>query len=198
MWENWNIAVTDRAWETWLERLYNLRRDKRGSHERPHKPVLLLSIIDLLDHGVIRDNLVPLTDTLVATFKRYFEVVQKHDDQPTIQNPFFHLCGDKFWRLVPAAGESEIYRDGEASGAPSLAELRRRTAGGQFNAGICPPLLNFLWVSNFIVEFPTLLSGFQLYCSFTRILQEFSAYSTVTLLARLRGLSTSQPRATAM
>ena len=48
--------MSERKWEGWLERLYNLRRDKRGSHERPHKPVLLLSIIDLLDRGVIAGN----------------------------------------------------------------------------------------------------------------------------------------------
>lgn len=86
--------MNERVWESWLERLYSLRRDKRGSHERPHKPVLLLSIIDLLDRRVIRDNAVPLSDELVATFKRYFAVVKREDDQPTIQNPFFHLSGD--------------------------------------------------------------------------------------------------------
>ena len=57
-------------WQFWLERLYSLRRDKRGSHERPHKRVMLLSIIDLLDRGVIRENAVPFGDELVATFKR--------------------------------------------------------------------------------------------------------------------------------
>jgi hypothetical protein len=31
---------TEKTWQHWLERFYNLRRDKRGSHERPHKPVL--------------------------------------------------------------------------------------------------------------------------------------------------------------
>jgi putative restriction endonuclease len=129
------VAASDQKWESWLERLYNLRRDKRGSHERPHKPALLLSIIDLLDRGVIAGNEVPLSEDLVATFKRYFAVVRKEDDQPTIQNPFFHLCGDKFWQLVPAPGESQIYREGATSGAPSVAELRRRTAYGRFDDG---------------------------------------------------------------
>jgi putative restriction endonuclease len=130
------MAVSKQSWEHWLERLYNLRRDKSGSHERPHKPVLLLSIIDLLDHGVITGNQVPLSDDLVKTFKRYFAAVQKHNDQPTIQNPFFHLCGDKFWQLVPVNGEPSIYREGVATGAPSVAELRRRTIGGQFDPGL--------------------------------------------------------------
>ena len=130
------MAASDPKWEGWLDRLYNLRRDKRGSHERPHKPVLLLSIIDLLDREVIRRNEIPLSDELVTAFKRYFEVVRRHDDQPTIQNPFFYLSGDKFWHLVPMAGEGEIYRDGATSGAPSVAELRRRVAFGQFDDGL--------------------------------------------------------------
>ncbi len=130
------MAVSNSGWEKWLERLYNLRRDKSGSHERPHKPALLLSIIDLLDRGVITRNEVPLSDELVATFKRYFAVVRRENDQPTIQNPFFHLCGDKFWRLVPAAGERQIYQEGATSGAPSVAELRRRVAHGKFDEGM--------------------------------------------------------------
>ena len=125
------MKIRQPQWNDWLDRLYNLRRDKRGSHERPHKPVLLLSLLDQLDRGLVTQNLFPLSDELVATFKRYFAVVQQHDDQPTIQNPFFHLCGDKFWQLVPMRGESPIYREGAISGAPSVAELRRRTQGGQ-------------------------------------------------------------------
>ena len=127
------MVVGNHGWEIWLERLYNLRRDKRDSHERPHKPVLLLSIIDLLDRRVITSNEVPLSEELVTTFKRYFAVVRKHDDRPTIQNLFFHLCGDK---LVPAPGETAIYREGATAGAPRVAELRRRVAHGRFDDGL--------------------------------------------------------------
>ncbi len=130
------MDVSNHAWEKWLERLYNLRRDKRGSHERPHKPVLLLSIIDLMDRGIIEGNEIPLSDELIQAFKRFFAVVQKKDDQPTIQNPFFHLCGDGFWHLVPMPGETPIYREGATSGAPSVAELQRRVAFGQFDNGL--------------------------------------------------------------
>ena len=41
---------TERTWQEWLERLYNLRRDNGGSHERPHKPVLLLSNLEIYDY----------------------------------------------------------------------------------------------------------------------------------------------------
>ncbi len=120
-------------WEHWLERLYNLRRDKRGTHERPHKPVLLLSIIDLLDRGIITRNEIALSDELVATFRRYFEVVRKLNDQPTIENPFFHLSGDKFWHLVPQAGREPLYQEGYASGPPSIGQFRKCVAFAKFD-----------------------------------------------------------------
>jgi hypothetical protein len=47
-------------WGIWLGWLNKLRRDKRGSHERPHKPVFLLSVIDLLDRRLVTENIFPL------------------------------------------------------------------------------------------------------------------------------------------
>lgn len=60
-------------WDNWLERLYNLRRDKSGPHDRPDKSVLLPRILDGLDCGILMDGDVPLPDKLIATFKRHFE-----------------------------------------------------------------------------------------------------------------------------
>jgi len=88
--------VTEETWEEWLERLYSLRRDKRGPHERPHKRVLLLSILDLLDRGVIAENRVPLSDELARSFRRHFDVVRERDDQPT-QYP----RGNRKLRVLP-------------------------------------------------------------------------------------------------
>ncbi len=136
MWETTEVGASKHEWEKWLERLYSLRRDKRGSHERPHKPVLLLSIIDLLDRGVIKTNVVPLSDELVATFKRYFAVVKEKDDKPTIENPFYFLSGDKFWRVSPQGANEPLYREGYASGAPSVGQLRKQGVTGRFDEGL--------------------------------------------------------------
>lgn len=130
------MAAGNPSWEHWLERLYNLRRDRRGAHERPHKPVLLLSIIDLLDREVITSNAVPFSEELVATFKRYFAVVKQRDDKPTIENPFYFLAGDRFWQLfAPNRGEP-LYQEGQAGGAPSPAQLRKQGIAGRFDEGL--------------------------------------------------------------
>ena len=130
------MKPTEHQWEYWLERLYSLCRDKRGSHERPHKPLLLLSIIHLLDLGLIKTNAVPLTDDLIATFRRYFDIVKQEDDKPTIENPFHFLSGDRFWRVIPRGATEPFYREGYASSAPSVRQLLERGATGHFDEGL--------------------------------------------------------------
>ena len=131
---------TKSTWQHWLERLYNLRRDKRGSHERPHKPVLLLAIFDLLDHGLVTKNEIPLSDDLVKAFKRYFAAVRQDDDHPTIENPFYHLCGDGFWQLMPQRGGPPLYEPGNASRAPTMKALRE--THGRFDENLWTALLS--------------------------------------------------------
>ena len=36
--------------------IYDLKRARTGKHERPHKPVLLLAVMDLIERGDITDN----------------------------------------------------------------------------------------------------------------------------------------------
>ena len=158
------MAVDNQTWEHWLERVYNLRRDKQGSHERPHKPALLLSIIDLLDRGVILENLVPFSDELVRTFKRYFEVVRASNDTPTIENPFYFLSGDKFWQVSLRNSSEPLYREGYASAAPSVGQLRDQGVAGRFADGFWSLLRSWLRPHRGIAQekLPAYLGFFQL------------------------------------
>ncbi|HEV2207825.1 MAG TPA: HNH endonuclease [Verrucomicrobiae bacterium] len=124
---------SERTWQQWLERLYNLHRDKRESHERPHKPALLLAILDLVDKGQITRNEVPLNEDLVKTFRRYFEVVRQRDDKPTIENPYYFLSGDGFWALEKPSG-GRLYEAGNATSPPSMKVLR--ATPGRFDPGL--------------------------------------------------------------
>lgn len=127
------------AWPHWLDRLYNLKRDKRGMYERPHKPAFLLAIVELLDRGVVTTNRFSLDAELVAAFKRYFAIVRRGDDQPTVENPFFFLSGDGFWSLRPAGGGPPLYQRGNVSRAPTRTMLR--TVTGSFDPEFFSALL---------------------------------------------------------
>lgn len=112
----------------YFSRLYALKRDSSGGHERPHKPALLLATLDLVDSGAIHENQIPLTEGLIARFREYFALVAKGNDQPNIHLPYFHLCGDGFWHLQPSPGRGPVYVAGEVSAPKSVAQLRREAA----------------------------------------------------------------------
>lgn len=88
--------------DTAIERLYDLNVGVIGvggeRHERPHKPLLLLAAFDLLDVGLATPESIPWCQELRARFTRRFEIVRKHDDQNTPENPYFYLRNDGFWQ----------------------------------------------------------------------------------------------------
>lgn len=67
----------------------------------PHKALLLLSVIDLVENGVINSSKIELSDTLIETFKSNAKELF-HDDffKPSIGQPFFFMKSEPFWQLV--------------------------------------------------------------------------------------------------
>lgn len=87
-----------------VEKLYGLSVGAIGRginrHERPHKPTLLLSALDLIAIGAARPDRIPWSQELRGRFAAYFEVVRRNDDQTTPENPFYYLKGDGFWEPI--------------------------------------------------------------------------------------------------
>jgi putative restriction endonuclease len=70
---------------------------KRGNAQ--YKPILLLSVIDLIARGVINTNEIPVSDGLVQTFERYWNVIGSPSYKGGLHYPFFHLQNEGFWYL---------------------------------------------------------------------------------------------------
>lgn len=77
-------------------------------HRAPHKPLLLLAVLDSISQGVIKSNLIELTPDLCETFTLYWARVMPPDKRGDIAMPFFHLTSESFWHLVPRSGKEDI------------------------------------------------------------------------------------------
>lgn len=93
----------------WLGRFANLnvsRSQSRGP--APHKPLLLLTVIDLIEAGEIgRDGAVIYDVLLVSRFRDYWELVlDRQRNSPDIPMPFHALGGerDRVWTCHSADG----------------------------------------------------------------------------------------------
>lgn len=85
-----------------INRLYNLRSGTtplaEGSpHERPHKPLLILAALDLIDEGLASAERISWCQELRDRFSARFLLVRKHNDQNTPENPFLYLQSEGFW-----------------------------------------------------------------------------------------------------
>ncbi|PSN16707.1 HNH endonuclease [filamentous cyanobacterium CCT1] len=74
------------------------RHRERGA--APHKPVLLISVMELIEQGKMRLNQVPLSPELISTFLKYWRSLVRTDHRSDISLPFVHLTGDGFWHLA--------------------------------------------------------------------------------------------------
>ncbi|MEH2197612.1 HNH endonuclease [Nostoc sp.] len=86
-----------------------------------NKPILLLSIIDLITQDLITDNHITISNELIDTFKKYWEVLASSTFKGSdFALPFFHLKNDngKFWHLKYSSG----YEGGRPQTIPKLKE----------------------------------------------------------------------------
>lgn len=93
----------------WIGKLANLnaaRTEARGI--APHKPLMLLTVIDLIESGDIPDGWVKYDVRLVSRFRDYWELVlERQRNQPDIPMPF-HALGsakDQIWQTFTTEGQ---------------------------------------------------------------------------------------------
>ena len=69
----------------------------------PCKPLLLLSVLDLIAHGSLNRNFIEPSDELSERFGSYLLLMPALDKRPPVAYPFVSLQDDGFWWLRPRA-----------------------------------------------------------------------------------------------
>jgi putative restriction endonuclease len=94
--------------DCYLKLFANLRTDKNRNRwtaatafQAPHKPFLLLSILDLVAQHVITSEFIEASFELAETFAQYWQRVLPFSPTGKMAYPFFHMSGEPFWKLVP-------------------------------------------------------------------------------------------------
>lgn len=83
--------------EQWLAKIARLKVDKARGDPAPHKPLLLLVVLELAELELLK-SVLPLTPELAFRFATYWSIVAERRTQPPdVSYPFHHLKGDGFW-----------------------------------------------------------------------------------------------------
>lgn len=89
-----------------------LRVDRAHGSVAPHKPILLLSVIELIEQGLLRHNQIPLCAELIAAFLKLWQQLGSAAHNADIGMPFFHLKSDGFWHFQPNPGFEALLDSG--------------------------------------------------------------------------------------
>lgn len=86
----------------YIQAFTHLHTAKVKGHKAPHKAILLLSIIDLVESNVIRYPQIELSDELIERFNYIWSryLGESSIFTPDITKPYFHMQHEPFWKLV--------------------------------------------------------------------------------------------------
>lgn len=90
--------------KTYLKKFTHLRQGVTKYGKAPHKPILLLSLIDLFEKGEINENKVYITPELVGLFKETFALLVRTAHTSDFSLPFYHLSAEGFWTVKTKLG----------------------------------------------------------------------------------------------
>ena len=111
----------------YIEQFSILRIASISGVRAPHKPVLLLSVIDLVANGEIHSPYVELTDTLIDIFKKNWSsyALENTKCKSDIDKPFWHMNSEPFWNLVSMDGR-EVTKSNFMGTPYSIGNLRKQ------------------------------------------------------------------------
>jgi putative restriction endonuclease len=91
--------------ESWLTRIARLHVYRAKGGPAPHKPLLLLLILELAEKGLLTSELLRLTPEITFQFATYWRLVaHRRTQRPDVRFPFHHLQTDGFWSALGEDG----------------------------------------------------------------------------------------------
>ena len=89
----------------------------------PHKAILLLGVMQLIEDGELEGNMIPLdksvADAFVKSWDKYFDT-----KAPSVWTPFYHLKGESFWHFKARDSDETLDMLLGFGGTPSIGKMR--------------------------------------------------------------------------
>ncbi|TDE08833.1 HNH endonuclease [Dyadobacter psychrotolerans] len=93
--------------QSYLLAFKKLRID-RSHGPAPHKPILLLSILQAVQNSLIEQTRIYITPEIVSLFTANWSSLVLSNHQCRFFLPFFHLSSAPFWKLIPKQGYESL------------------------------------------------------------------------------------------
>ncbi len=109
---------------SYVEIFRNLSTGVQNGKKLPHKAVLLLSILTLIENGTITENKIHLNKTIANTFANTWGDYLHNSKIPSVWIPFWYMKSESFWHFKALADENILQNLLCFAGHPSVGQMR--------------------------------------------------------------------------
>jgi putative restriction endonuclease len=109
---------------SYVEIFRNLSTGVQNGKKLPHKAVLLLSILTLIENGTITENKIHLNKTITNTFASTWIDYLHNSKIPSVWIPFWYMKSESFWHFKALADENILQNLLCFAGHPSVGQMR--------------------------------------------------------------------------
>ena len=109
---------------SYVEIFRNLSTGVQNGKKLPHKAVLLLSILTLIENGTITENKIHLNKTIANTFASTWGDYLHNSKIPSVWIPFWYMKSESFWHFKALADEIILQNLLCFAGHPSVGQMR--------------------------------------------------------------------------
>lgn len=102
--------------ETYISQFRSLHTNVTKGRRAPHKAILLIAIIEMMEDGKILTSQIfydeVLEEAFNATWEKYIKNVKEFT--PFVGTPFWHMNFEPFWNLIPRnayADDKELFKN---------------------------------------------------------------------------------------
>lgn len=125
----------------YVKKITKLHIGHNNGEKAPHKPILLLSIFDLIESGEISTNQIFITESLLGRFwENWVALTDTINFQPRFALPFYHLTFEGFWHLKLRLSIEDVLTS--SGSIKSLYSLKRAVNYAFFNDDLFALLMN--------------------------------------------------------
>lgn len=122
----------------YIQAFLSLNINEYKGEKAPHKPLLLLSIIQLMEDGVIVENKIPPGQAVKLKYEFLWDKYILHDTSYTkaVWTPYWHLQNESFWHFKPIRSQAclDVLMEESKGQTASIGKIRSVIEYAYFDA----------------------------------------------------------------
>lgn len=94
----------------YIDLLRNLSTNNKYSRKSPHKAILLITVIEMYEKGLLSENIIRYDEQLKRQFENVWRKVLHEENlfQSSAYLPYWYMQNERFWHIVPKKSREDI------------------------------------------------------------------------------------------